>query len=237
MDNNRRFKMKKKLIKNLNFIILLILIIVQGLFSENLHKGFVYINEFIPNAVIDLRYSTNHNFIGKPIDGYKSHKCIISKKAAIALKEVQNELAEYGFGIKIFDAYRPQRAVNHFVRWAKVLDDTLTKSEFYPAVNKKNLFKKGYIASKSSHSRGSTIDLTIVNLKDGKELNMGSNFDYFSKLSWIISSDITVEQQAHRALLQIIMKEHGFRNYSKEWWHFTFKNEPFPKTYFDFPVK
>jgi len=235
--NDRRFKMRSKLIRKYYLTILLIFILVQGLFGKDLPEGFVYINEFIPNAVIDLRYSTNHNFIGKPIDGYKSQKCIISKKAAIALEEVEKELAEYGFGIKIFDSYRPQRAVDHFVRWAKVLDDTLTKSEFYPTVDKKDLFKKGFIASKSSHTRGSTVDLTIINLKDGKKLDMGSNFDYFGKLSWVINSNITTEQQAHRALLQIIMKKNGFKNYSKEWWHFTLKNEPFPKTYFDFPVE
>ncbi len=235
--NVRRFKMRSKLIRKYYLTILLIFILVQGLFGKDLPEGFVYINEFIPNAVIDLRYSTDHNFIGKPIDGYKSQKCIISKKAAIALKEVEKELAEYGFGIKIFDSYRPQRAVDHFVRWAKVLDDTLTKSEFYPTVDKKDLFKKGFITSKSSHTRGSTVDLTIINLKDEKKLDMGSNFDYFGKLSWVISTDITTEQQAHRALLQIIMKKHGFKNYSKEWWHFTLKNEPFPKTYFDFPVE
>ena len=235
--NDRRFKMKSKLIRKYYLTILLIFILVQGLFGKDLPEGFVYINDFIPNAVIDLRYSTDHNFIGKPINGYKSQKCIISKKAAIALKEVEKELAEYGFGIKIFDSYRPQRAVDHFVRWAKVLDDTLTKSEFYPTVDKKDLFKKGFITSKSSHTRGSTVDLTIINLKDEKKLDMGSNFDYFGKLSWVISSNITTEQQAHRALLQIIMKKHGFKNYSKEWWHFTLKNEPFPKTYFDFPVE
>lgn len=235
--NDRRFKMKSKLIRKYYLTILLIFILVQGLFGKDLPEGFVYINDFIPNAVIDLRYSTDHNFIGKPIDDYKSQKCIISKKAAIALKEVEKELAEYGFGIKIFDSYRPQRAVDHFVRWAKVLDDTLTKSEFYPTVDKKDLFKKGFITSKSSHTRGSTVDLTIINLKDEKKLDMGSNFDYFGKLSWVISSNITTEQQAHRALLQIIMKKNGFKNYSKEWWHFTLKNEPFPKTYFDFPVE
>lgn len=229
--------MKKKLIRNYYFTILVIFILVQGLFGKDLPEGFVYVNEFIPNAVIELRYSTDHNFIGKPIDGYNSQKCILSKKAASALKEVQMELAEYGFGIKIFDSYRPQRAVDHFVRWAKVLDDTLTKSEFYPTVDKKNLFKKGFIASKSSHSRGSTVDLTIINLKDKTKLDMGSNFDYFGKLSWIVSADITNTQQAHRALLQIVMKKYGFKNYSKEWWHFTFRNEPFPETYFDFPVE
>ena len=229
--------MKSKLIRKYYLTILLIFILVQGLFGKDLPEGFVYINDFIPNAVIDLRYSTDHNFIGKPIDDYKSQKCIISKKAAIALKEVEKELAEYGFGIKIFDSYRPQRAVDHFVRWAKVLNDTLTKSEFYPTVDKKDLFEKGFIASKSSHTRGSTVDLTIINLKDEKKLDMGSNFDYFGKLSWVISSNITTEQQAHRALLQIIMKKNGFKNYSKEWWHFTLKNEPFPKTYFDFPVE
>jgi len=229
--------MNKVFGKNFRLLLFVMITTAYGLFAKELPKGFVYIDEIIPDVTIELRYFSDHNFIGKPIDGYKSQKAIMSKKSVLALKEVQLELAKYGFGIKIYDSYRPQRAVDHFVRWAKVIDDTLTKSEFYPKVDKKDLFKKGFIASKSGHSRGSTVDLTIINLKSKKKLDMGSNFDYFGKLSWIISNDITDEQQAHRALLQIVMQKHGFKNYSKEWWHFTFRNEPFPKTYFDFPVE
>ena len=162
--------MKKELIK----LIILLSIITQFIIADNLPKGFVYLNEIIPNIALELRYFTNNNFIGKPIDGYVEKKCIISRKAALALKNLQDELNSYGLGMKIFDTYRPQKAVDHFVRWAKVLDDTLTKSIFYPTVDKKDLFVMGYIASKSSHTRGSTVDLTIINLIDGKELDMGS---------------------------------------------------------------
>lgn len=231
--------MKKQNFK-INYLIIFILFTFSyctNSKTDDLPKGFVYIEDIIPDAVIELRYFTNHNFIGKPIDSYENDKCIISEKAGMALQNVQMELAKYGFGLKIYDAYRPQSAVDHFVRWAKALDDTLTKAEFYPTVDKKDLFEEGYIASKSSHTRGSTVDLTIIKLSDSTELDMGSNFDYFGKLSWIISDKITNDEQAHRALLQIIMLNNGFKNYSREWWHFTLKDEPFPKTYFDFPVK
>jgi D-alanyl-D-alanine dipeptidase len=221
--------------KKLFFVTIVIFSVLLG---GELPEGFVYLDEIVPNMVLDLRYLGNHNFLGVPVDGYEAEKCIISKPAAQALKNLSVELGKYGFGIKVFDTYRPQRAVDHFVRWAKVLDDTLTKSEFYPTVDKKDLFKKGYIAEKSSHSRGSTVDLTLIYLKTGKELDMGSNFDYFGRLSWILTPDnITAEQRAHRTLLQTLMDKHGFNNYSEEWWHFTLRNEPFPDTYFDFLVK
>jgi D-alanyl-D-alanine dipeptidase len=212
--------------------------VFQLLPGNDLPEGFVYLNEIIPNMQLELRYMTTHNFLGVQVDGYEMERCIITKEAALALKKIQEELNAYKLGIKIFDTYRPQRAVDHFVRWAKALDDTLAKSEFYPTVDKADLFEKGYIASKSSHSRGSTVDLTIINLADGKELDMGSNFDYFGKLSWVHTTEpITAEQQSNRMLLQTLMDKHGFNNYSAEWWHFTLRNEPFPDTYFDFPVK
>jgi len=220
------------------FKIVILILIGQLLFAANLPEGFVYLDKIIPNMTLELRYYTNHNFLGVRVDGYEENRSIISKKAAEALKNLQEELNSYGLGIKVFDSYRPQKAVDHFVRWARVLDDTLTKSEFYPKVDKKNLFKKGYIAPKSSHTRGSTVDLTIINLKDGKELDMGSNFDYFGKLSWVHTPEnISMEQQSHRMLLQTLMNKYGFNNYNEEWWHFTLRDEPFPETYFNFPVK
>lgn len=224
--------------KKLVFVILLTIICFQFLSANDLPKGFVYLDKIIPNMSLELRYIGSHNFLGVPVDGYEKEVCVISKDAAEALKKIQEELNSYGLGIKVFDTYRPQKAVDHFVRWAKAIDDTLTKSEFYPEVDKNDLFKKGYIAAKSSHTRGSTVDLTIISLKDGKELDMGSNFDYFGELSWVHTPrDITMEQQSHRMLLQTIMAKHGFKNYSEEWWHFTLKDEPFPNTYFNFPVK
>lgn len=220
------------------FLIIVSILLLQTMFAGNIPEGFVYLDEIIPNIDIELRYITDHNFLGVPVDGYEATKCIISEKAAEAINGVQQELNSYGLGLRIYDTYRPQRAVDHFVRWAKVLDDTLTKSEFYPEVDKKDLFKNGYIASKSSHTRGSTVDLTIIDLRDGKELDMGSNFDYFGQLSWVHTPEnITMAQQAHRMLLQTLMAKYGFNNYSAEWWHFTLKDEPFPETYFDFPVK
>ncbi len=219
-------------------LFLVIILFVAANFAGDLPDGFVILDDYVDEYKLDLRYITDHNFLGTPVDGYESEKCIITEPAALALQKLSNELRQYGFGIKVFDTYRPQRAVDHFVRWAKDLGDTLTKSEFYPTVKKENLFEKGYIAAKSSHSRGSTVDLTIYSLETGEELDMGSNFDYFGPLSWVVTpEDITAEQQAHRMLLQTLMAKYGFNNYAEEWWHFTLKNEPYPDTYFDFPVQ
>jgi len=206
--------------------------------TQPLPTGFVYLNEVIPDIQIDLRYYTANNFIGKPIDGYEAPKCIITKDAAIALKKVQNELKEYRLSLKIFDTYRPQQAVDHFVRWASDNTDTLKKAEFYPNV-KKNELIPDYIASKSGHSRGSTVDLTIIPLNsiNTEQIDMGSKFDYFGEISHINIPNITPTQRAHRMLLQTLMIKHGFKPYSKEWWHFTLQDEPFPDTYFNFPVK
>lgn len=205
--------------------------------SQNeLPDGFDYVTNHIPDAVIELRYFGNNNFIGRPIDAYNKNVSILSTEAIVALKNVQDELKQYNLGIKIFDGYRPQQAVDHFVRWAKVLNDTLTKQKFYPRVAKKDLFKEGYIASKSGHTRGSTIDMTLVDLTTEKELDMGSPWDFFGPESWVANVDLTQQQRANRMLLQTVMRKHGFKHYAKEWWHFTLANEPFPETYFDFPI-
>ena len=201
-----------------------------------LPKGFVYVEHVFPDVELDLRYLTKDNFVGKHIDGYKRNVAILSEPAAKALKNVQDELRNYGLSILIYDSYRPQQAVNHFVRWARNLNDTINKQTYYPDVPKNMLFKEGYIASKSGHSRGSTIDLTIVDAKTCQPLDMGSPWDYFGKESWIENPNLTAQQQANRLLLQSIMLKHGFRNYPKEWWHFTLRGEPYPETYFDFPV-
>lgn len=201
------------------------------------NKNFVYLKELIPKLRSDLRYYGSNNFVGKPIDGYKEPKILLTTEAANALKKVQDELERIGFGLLIYDAYRPQQATNHFVRWSKDMADTLMKNDFYPNINKKDLFKLGYIASKSGHSRGSTVDLTIVSLKTKHILNMGSPYDLFDEKSHTDYPNITKNQHALRLLLKRRMEKHGFKSYEKEWWHFTLKNEPFPNTYFDFPIE
>lgn len=202
-----------------------------------LPEGFVYVKVEIPSIHVDLKYCNHNNFVGENIEGYHADVAILTKEAAAALKKVQNQLLKDSLSVKIFDSYRPQRAVNHFVRWAKVINDTLMKGQYYPRVKKKNLFKSGYIASKSRHSSGSTIDLTIINLKTGKDLDMGSPFDFFGSESWVENNNLTQDQQNNRALLQNVMLSNGFRNYPKEWWHFTLRGEPYRNQYFDFLVE
>ena len=205
-----------------------------------LPKGFVYADEMIPDLRLDLRYAGTHNFVGEPIDGYRKARCILTREAAEALQKVQQELRPFGLGIKVFDGYRPQMAVDHFVRWAGNVQDTRMKAEFYPDVDKRNLFKDGYIAAKSSHSRGSTVDLTIVALGGAdaeRELDMGSGFDFFGLSSWPDSPQIASPSRAHRMLLRKVMEKCGFKPYPQEWWHFTLKGEPWPETYFNFPVQ
>jgi len=202
-----------------------------------LHQDFVYLKELMPNLRSDLRYYGDNNFIGQRIEGYNAPKCILSKEAGEALQKVQAELERIGFGLLIFDAYRPQQAVDFFVGWAQDDSDTLMKHEFYPNVNKKDLFKKGYISKKSGHTRGSTVDLTIVSLKTRHILNMGSPYDLFDEKSHIDYAHVTKNQRALRLLLKRRMEKHGFKSYEKEWWHFTLIDEPFPDTYFDFPIE
>jgi len=202
-----------------------------------LPKEFVYAKELIPNLRSDLRYYSSNNFIGKPIDGYIKPKCILTKEAAAALKNVQDELEKLGFGLMIYDAYRPQRAVDQFVRWAQDSTDVKMKEQFYPNIAKKDLFAKEFIAKKSGHTRGSTVDLTIVSLTTGHILDMGSSYDLFDDKSATDYPNITRNQRAIRLLLKRRMEKYGFKSYAKEWWHYTLKNEPYPDKYFDFPVE
>jgi D-alanyl-D-alanine dipeptidase len=208
--------------------------------ADGLPEGFVYVEDVIPSIQVELRYFSDDNFLGRRVDGYLAPKCILTGEAAEALKKVQAELKPFGLGLKIYDAYRPQRAVDNFVRWGKVLHDIKMKTEYYPKVQKEDLFKEGYIAEKSSHSKGSTVDLTIVRLDKPpaeSELDMGTHFDFFGPEAWTYSPSVSSVHRAHRMLLQVLMRRHGFEPYPKEWWHFTLKNEPFPHTYFDFPVQ
>ena len=205
--------------------------------KQTLPEGFVYAKTGIPDLDVELRYFTANNFVGDTIDGYNANMLILTAATAEKLKLVQDELQQENLCLKVYDGYRPQSAVNHFIRWARDLNDTINKSQFYPDVNKRNLFKAGYIASRSGHSRGSTLDLTITNGETGEPLDMGSPYDFFGEESWVAYKAITEQQKANRQLLQSIMLKHNFRNYPKEWWHFTLRWEPFPKTYFDFEVE
>ena len=205
-----------------------------------LPDGFVYLDQAIPDLVIELRYATPDNFVGQPVDGYRQAQAVLTAPAAEALAGVQAALRPFGLGLKVFDAYRPQHAVDHFVRWGRDLQDQRAKPEYYPDVAKEDLFKLGYIAARSSHSRGSTVDLTIVYRDRAgrvRELDMGSRFDFFGKRSWPANAAIPAAQRAHRMLLQNLMKAHGFVPYDQEWWHFTLRDEPYPDTYFDFTIQ
>ncbi|MCE5241816.1 MAG: M15 family metallopeptidase [Syntrophobacteraceae bacterium] len=224
----------------LAFLLLFPFICSPAALGGTLPEGFVYVDDAVPGIKIELRYYTRHNFTGDRVDGYTAPRCILTKEAAEALREVQGDLKRFGLGLKIYDAYRPQQAVDHFVRWAKDLRDIRMKKEFYPRVDKKDLFKEDYIAEKSGHSRGSTVDLTIVPLDPRSPdtiLDMGTGFDYFGPESWPDYQRISPARRAHRMLLQLVMERHGFTPYPKEWWHFTLKNEPFPDTYFNFPIR
>lgn len=217
--------------------VLLLVGVVFPILACALPPGFIYWDEVSKNPSVDLRYLNKNNFLARPVQGYFVNRAILSKPAAIALSKVEAELNAYGLGIRIFDAYRPQQAVNDFVEWAKDLQDIKAKSNYYPNVDKTNLFRDGYIAEKSGHSRGSTVDLTITSLVDGKTLDMGSHFDYFGPQSWPDYSELPAQQRANRLLLQTIMTKYGFTPYTKEWWHFTLENEPYPNTYFNFEVR
>ena len=221
---------------------------------------FVSIGNLDPTIQLDIRYYTANNFTGRKIKGYNNAKCILAKDAAKALVEAQKDAITRGYSIKVYDCYRPQRAVSDFVEWAKDLEDTEMQHRFYPAVPKNELFSRGYIAEKSGHSRGSTMDLTLVPLntrqpvtvasnnpydcrlqKPGRypdnSIDMGTGFDCFDELAHTDNPNINETARQNRRLLRSIMENAGFVNYDKEWWHYTLKDEPFPDTYFDFPVQ
>jgi D-alanyl-D-alanine dipeptidase len=217
--------------------LVLLLLASPGFAQVPLAPGFVDAGAVVDGLRADMRYFGDHNFVGAKIDGYEQPRCVLSAPAAQALAAVQRDLAPRGLGLKVFDCYRPQRAVAHFMRWAQDVADVSRKAEFYPDVDKRDLFKEGYIAERSGHSRGSTVDLTLVRRADGSELDMGSPFDLFSPRSWPSDRSVSAEAQSNRALLADAMTRAGFRPYDKEWWHFTLMNEPFPDSYFDFPVR
>jgi zinc D-Ala-D-Ala dipeptidase len=204
--------------------------------AQDRPDDFVDAASVVPGLIEDIRYAGSHNFVGRPIDGYEAPKCLLARPAAEALAQVARDLAQQGLHLKVFDCYRPTRAVANFVRWAHDLHDQTMKAEFYPNVEKRTLFSSGYIASRSGHSRGATMDLTLAR-DDGHELDMGTPFDFFSPKSWPADPGISAEAHGNRMLLATAMSRRGFRPYDREWWHFTLRHEPFPDSYFDFAVK
>lgn len=226
-------------------------------------KGFVYLHEVDPTILVSLRYNSNENFVGKPVDGYQKSVVILTKQSAEALKKVQEDVKRDGYSLVVYDAYRPQQAVNHFMRWSKDIGDQKRKSQYYPRINKADVFELGYVSKRSGHSRGSTIDLTIIEtntqlhkpqtqkrvlldrytitILDDGTVDMGSSFDLFDVASHYENNLIEEKFKKLRTYLKNIMEKHGFKNYSGEWWHFTLKNEPFPAdrddSYFNFPIE
>lgn len=209
---------------------------VDGIKLSDDASGFVLLSDAVPDAILEVRYFTTYNFIGDRIDGYEEPLALLTKEAAQALREASDELVPLGFRFKILDAYRPQKAVTHFMRWVKDSDDIRMKEYFYPDLDKEMLIPLGYIAEHSGHSRGSTLDLTLFNMIEVKEVDMGGTYDFFGIQSHPDYTGISEEQYAHRMLLRAIMVKHGFRPYEEEWWHFTLENEPYPDTYFTFPI-
>lgn len=211
--------------------------ITSSLAAETRPEDFVDVSTVVPGLVVEMRYVGSHNFLGRPVEGYEAPVCLLTRAAAEALATVQAELNGYGLGLKVFDCYRPARAVADFLRWSKDRTDIKTKSEFYPDLDKRTLFESGYIAKRSGHSRGSTVDLTLVDLSPQTEVPMGTAFDFFSERSSGADPEQPAQIRTNRLLLSSVMQRHGFEPYAREWWHFTLKNEPYPDTYFDFPVK
>jgi zinc D-Ala-D-Ala dipeptidase len=208
----------------------------QTAWAQELPPHFVDAATVVPGLIAEMRYAGSHNFVGRPIAGYEASRCLLTQPSAAALAEVARDLAPQGLRLKVFDCYRPMRAVANFVTWARDPNDSAGKKEFYPDIDKRTLFHYGYIASRSGHSRGSTVDLTLARA-DGHELDMGTPFDFFGPQSWPRAANVGNEAKANRALLAAAMQRRGFRPYDREWWHFTLSHEPFPDTYFDFPVR
>ena len=203
---------------------------------SNDSSGFVLLSDAVPDAILEIRYYSTYNFVGKRIAGYEEPIALITKEAATKLKEVSDELIEKGYRLKIYDAYRPQMAVNNFVDWAKDLNDTKMKKYFYPNLDKEVLFPQMYIMEYSAHTRGSTVDLTLFDMNTEKEVDMGGTFDYFGKESHPDYKGITDEQHNNRMILRDAMLSHGFKPLETEWWHFTLEDEPYKDIYFNFPI-
>ena len=220
----------------MKIFIITLLIFFSSFFNNNLEDGFVYLKDIDDSIIVDFKYYSNENFTGQYVEGYLSNNAILTKESALALSDAQDDFNKLGYSLILYDAYRPQRAVDFFIQWSNNSYDTINKRIYYPNIKKSELFEFGYIAYKSGHSRGSTVDVSLIEISTNKLLDMGTIFDYFGIESHTFFDDISEKQKSNRLILYEIMSNNGFKNYSKEWWHFTLKNEPYQK-YFDFLVK
>ena len=217
--------------------VLMVVCILLAPFNTASANELIDAGEAIESIVTDIRYAGENNFLGRPVTGYRAAKCWLSREAASALSKAQRLAETQGLAILIYDCYRPQRAVDDFVQWVSGDEDESTKTTYYPTVPRRELIDRGYIASRSGHSRGSTIDLTLIAIESGYPLNMGTPWDYFDARSHTLSKEVDVDAAKNRQILKRIMESAGFRGYYAEWWHFTLENEPFPDTYFDIPIQ
>ena len=218
--------------------LLLLLLTSRSVHAQLMPAGFIDAASVVDGLVVDMRYFGADNFVGKRIDGYEAPRCLLTRPAAVALSVAQRDLARRGLGLKVYDCYRPTRAVAHFARWARDVADVARKPDYYPDIDKRDLFRLGYIAERSGHSRGSTVDITLVRRAgDESDPDMGTRFDFFSPKSWPADNSVGETARHNRALLAAAMARAGFQGYDKEWWHFTLRNEPFPASYFDSPVR
>ena len=244
MKNSKR--LRKSLAAVLACLMIVAMLVFTGCSKETVDKDgtklssdasdFVVLTDVVPDAILEIRYYSTYNFVGKRIDGYEQPTALLTKEAADSLKAASDDLKKQGYRLKIYDAYRPQKAVTNFVEWSKDPKDTKMKKYFYPDLDKKVLFPQGYIAEHSGHSRGSTVDLTLFDMKTEKEVDMGGTFDFFGELSHPDYRGITEKQYKNRMILRKAMLSNGFKPLKEEWWHFTLKTEPYPDTYFTFPV-
>ena len=243
------------MMKKTGFFLLAIILLMScsdksgKLVMPNDRSAFVTLTDAVPDAILEIRYFSTYNFVGTRIDGYEEPTALLTQQAADSLQAVSEEVMKMGYRLKIYDAYRPQKAVDHFVRWSKDPNDSLMKKYFYPQLEKDVLFPQCYIMEKSGHTRGSTVDLTLFDMNTEKELDMGGTFDWFGieshpdfggnpdTFEYTPNDSITEEQFQHRMLLRQVMLRHGFKPIDTEWWHFTLVDEPFPDTYFTFPVR
>ena len=220
----------------MRILIVIFVVFYTFYFNNKLQDGFVYLKDIDTSIIVDLKYYSTENFTGQRVDGYHSNSAILTKESATALSNVQDDLEKLGYSLILYDAYRPQSAVDFFVKWSKKINDTSYKDIYYPNIKKSDLFELGYIAYKSGHSRGSTVDVSLLEISTNKEIDMGTVFDYFGIESHTFFNGISEKQKSNRLILYEVMSKNGFKNYSKEWWHYTLENEPFQK-YFDFLVK
>jgi len=200
-------------------------------------EDFVDISLEISGIVTDVKYFTGDNFVGEKIEGYNAPIILLTRRATTALGRVQKQLMEKGYGLKVYDGYRPKRAVEHFIRWINEDEDGKTNELYYPGMTRQEVFQGGFIVKESSHTRGSTVDLTVINLETGEEVDMGGFFDFFSEISYSDYDHLSIEQSKNRVQLRYLMRSEGFEPMQQEWWHFTLADEPYPQTYFDFPIE